>query len=141
MIHCRWFRAGIVRNEPKHWQQTCQTKASGKAAEDQRSYDGELAADAYRKYHPNNTAAVGPVMVDSQDSLLFLKFKMFLTARARAHRFERAPPDGAACMAKSEINRPACSRLTARDVPRAPTGLSPVAPRQDLCVDATPCRD
>jgi hypothetical protein len=37
-----------VRNEPKHWQQTCQTKASGKAAEDQRSYDGELAADAYR---------------------------------------------------------------------------------------------
>ena len=56
----------------------------------QRSYDGELAADAYRKYHPRNAAAVGPVTLDSQESLVFLKFNMLLTARTRAHRFERA---------------------------------------------------
>jgi hypothetical protein len=90
MIDNRWFRPGIVRNEPEHWQQTCQTKAPGKAAQDQRSYDGELAADAYRKYHPRNAAAVGPVTLDSQESLVFLKFNMLLTARTRAHRFERA---------------------------------------------------
>jgi hypothetical protein len=132
---------GIVRNEPEHWQETCQTKAPGKAAEDQRSYDGELAADAYRKYHPRNAAAVGPVTVDSQDSLVFLKSNMLLIARIRAHRFEARATDGVACIAKSEISRPACSRLTARDAPRAPSGRSPVAPRQDLCVDATPCRD